>query len=333
MKKKGTKKNDNQVREFRQCVNIKSKKHPDIQCPFAATQGEFCTRHSKNPRRMHLIKVDSADISLESLGQAEYVKKLQRWWRWRIGLRRFMAQGPATNAPDTAENETDLFTLDDVKYIPTIYRWSYCDTRKHIWLFDIRSILMTISEENDGQLLNPYTREYVGEKAETHFHSRWSWLRGRKYCLVHVMEQEMTPEQLWHQKILDTIMKYDMLGYHTAIHWFEELNIRQLWYFYNELWELWYYRMQLSPQVKEQVVPGWSNPNTLLFKWNPQSLLFRNERRWWQNTIIELMDRLVSSSRVKENRVLGALYGITAFAIVSPRVRMFYPWLVEVEGE
>jgi hypothetical protein len=64
-------------------------------------------------------------------------------------------------------------------------------------------------------------------------------------------------------------MKYDMLGYHTCLHWFEELNLRQLAGFYIELWELWFYRLQLNPVVKNQVVPNWSRPDSLLFKWSP----------------------------------------------------------------
>ena len=60
-----------------------------------------------------------------------------------------------------------------------------------------------------------------------------------------------------------------MLGYHTCLHWFEELNLRQLAGFYIELWELWFYRLQLNPVVKNQVVPNWSRPDSLLFKWSP----------------------------------------------------------------
>jgi hypothetical protein len=49
--------------------------------------------------------------------------------------------------------------------------------------------------------------------------------------------------------------------------------------------------------------------------------------------MLELLDRLVSAGQVKEQKILGALYAMTAFAIVSPTVRGAYPWLVEMPGD
>jgi hypothetical protein len=65
----------------------------------------------------------------------------------------------------------------------------------------------------------------------------------------------------------------------------------------------------------------------------PDQLRFRHDKKWWQKIILEIMNRLVSSAELKEHKILGALYGMTAFAIVSPRVRQYYPWLVEMEDD
>jgi hypothetical protein len=214
-----------------------------------------------------------------------------------------------------------------------LYRWSYVDYRKHLWLFDIRSLSMTRAQDSQESLLNPYTREPIDEKWAKHYQERCAWLRSKKYCLVHTFDTEMTPEQLWHQKILDVTMKYDVLGYHTCLNWFEELNPYRLILFYQELFELWYYRLNLSNEVKELVVPNWMKADKMLFKWSPAEIQFRTEKRWLQKVILELLDRLVSSAQLKEHKILGALYGMTAFAIISPRVRQHYPWLVEMEDE
>jgi hypothetical protein len=184
------------------------------------------------------------------------------------------------------------------------------------------------------QVTNPYTREEIPEYAINTFQKRCTWLRKRKYCLVHTNDlAEMSAEQLWHQKVLDTTLKYDMLGYHTSLRWFEELNVQQLNLFYGELWELWFYRLQLSNQIKHQVVPNWNKADTLLFKWSPHEVRNRSDRTWWQKTVLDLLDRFVSSAELKEHKTLGALYGMTAFAIVSPRVRHHYPWLVEMQED
>lgn len=311
----------------RLCANIKSKKHPDVQCQLAATQGEFCARHTKNPVRFKEPVLLSA--SWQDLQQTS-AKKLQLWWRVFVRLRRWCRQGPAANDPTLADNQEDLYTLDSVSTIPTLYRWSYMDEHKHIWIFDVRSLSMLRAEDGNKNLLNPYTRESIPEKAEAKFQERCQFLRARKYCLVHTSDAEMSAEQVWHQKVLDVVQKYDMLGYHTCLSWFEDLQPAALALFYTELWELWNYRLQLSTHIKNQVVPGWNKADTLLFKWLPTEVRNRREKKWWQKVMLEMLDRLVSAGQVKEQKILGALYAMTAFAIVSPTVRGAYPWLVEM---
>jgi len=324
----GRKKNVQQEpRVVRRCANIKSKKLPDARCTSSATQGEFCTRHSKNPHRFQENKsIERMFGHLDTSASA----RIQSWWRQRAGHRRFRKQGSLVHAPSFAENTTDMFTLDPVADIPLLYRWSYKDTKGHRWLFDIRSLSMSAAHGNI--LVNPYTRDPIDGGAEIHFHERCAWLRSKKYCLVQSTEVEMTPEQERQQKILDVIMKYDVLGYHMCIHWFEELCVADLSYLYGELWDLWYYRLQLSPEIKSLVDPNWSTQTNLLFKWRPSELRSRHDIRWWQKIVLELLDRFVSSATLKEHKTLGALYGITAFAIVSPNVRKHYPWLVEFDG-
>ncbi len=325
MPRKGAKKPQETVR---QCANIRSKKHPDARCPLAASQGEFCARHAKKPTRFQETVPLRTALTKK---QEDVIPRLQQWWRSRIGLLRFRRQGPVTNIPEAAENQQDVCTMEATTTIPLMYRWSYKDRKRHFWIFDVRSIWMMRAHE---QLHNPYTREEIPDYALKLFQERCTWLRKRKYCLVHTNDSsEMSAEQLWHQKVLDTTLKYDMLGYHMSLKWFEEMNTAQLRLYFTELWELWFYRLQLSNQIKQQVVPNWNKADSLLFKWTPMEIRNRSDRVWWQRTVLDLMDRFVSSAELKEHKTLGALYGMTAFAIVSPRVRHYYPWLVEMPDD
>lgn len=230
-----------------------------------------------------------------------------------------------------AANETDIYTMEPLEKIPMLYRWSYTDATKHSWLFDVRSLSMMRTSELCSEFYNPYTRELIPLKAATHFATRCAWLLERKYCLLHSPDSELTPEQLWHQRLLDMAMKYDMLGYQMNLSWFEELGFRELSYFYCELFELWYYRLNLSPQIKNLVVPEWASQTAPLFKWIPFQLTTRTDKKWWQRTMLDILNRLVSSATLKEHKTLGALYGMTGFAIVSAKVRQQYPYLVEME--
>jgi hypothetical protein len=313
----------------RQCANIKSKKHPDARCPLAANQGDFCARHSKNPTRFQEEKV----VKVPGNKKNHYAaKKIQHAWRLWAPLLRFKRQGPAVNAPQLAENQTEVFSMEPVSAIPLLYRWSYADSQRHCWLFDLRSLGMMRAKESKPTLENPYTREDISGTALKSFQQRCTQLRAQKYVLMHSAEVELTQEQLWHQQLLDTTIKYDALGYHMAINWFEALNTQQMYLFYFELWELWTYRLQLPAVLKHAVVPGWTNPETPLFKWIPQELRNRRDRIWWQKLILEMLNRFVSAP-LKDHKSLGALYAMTAFAIVSPLVRDSYPYLVEMQDD
>jgi hypothetical protein len=328
MDRMGKKKARKEQTTMRQCANIKSRKHPDIQCPLAASDGEFCARHTKNPTRF-AKKTVPHDNPYSSQYAAE---RLQRWWRIRCPLLRFRRQGPAINFPAIAANQTDIYTLDPVDQIPVLYRWSYADDKKHIWLFDVRSLSMAHTQNSTAtSITNPYTRETLPTAIQDHFRNWCEWLRGRKYCIIHSSTLELTEEQIWHQKVLDTTLKYDRMGYHMCLSWFETLSIRQLAMLYIQLWELWSFRLQLDPQIKAQVVPGWNHTDTLLFKYTLTELYQRTERQWWLRTVLEVLDRLVSSAQTNEHKVLGALYGMTAFAQISQTVRQYYPWLVGAE--
>ena len=319
--KKKVKKVDSTIRL---CSNIRSRKHPDVRCTLAATNGEFCTRHSKNPVRFQeRLKNSISDTNL--FGKEHAVRKIQRMWRQRIIRHRGRNQGLGSCFPEIADNNTEIYNLDPTTSIPMLYRWSYQDKNKHIWIFDIRSLhTMRIQDSRE----NPYTRELLTEAAESHFKKRTQWLLKKKFCLFYTNTEELTPEQKWHQKILDASIKYDMLGYYMCINWFDELTDRQCFQIYTELWELWYYRLQLSSSLKKAVVPNWSNEESLLFKWLPIEIKNRREKKWWQKNLLEVFERLVSGE-TKDSRSMGALYGMTAFAIVSPAVRAHYSWLVQ----
>ena len=311
----------------RQCANIKSKKHPDVQCKYSASEGEFCSRHSNNPKRFQVNKSLTTTISCKK--QIFAAEKIQKMWRSKIGYLRFNKQGPIVVCPELSENQTDMCTLEPVSSIPLLYRWSYADSKKHLWLFDIRSLSMMRSQDTKSQIINPYTRDTIPEKSLTSFLERCTQLRSHKYCLLHVNDIDLSEEQLWYQTLLDVSMKYDALGYHISLKWLDNLNPIEAYALYFELWDLWSYRLQLSRALKHNVVPDWNKGDSLLFKWSPSELQHRRERIWWQKNTVALLTRLVSSKE-KEYRSLGALYGMTAFAMACPSVRDAYPWLLDI---
>lgn len=255
------------------------------------------------------------------MSQTDAASRIQRLWcRFRL-KKRFTFQGPATNFPECADNETELWSLAPVATIPLLYRWSYADAKKHIWIFDIRSLHAMLRTDTAQ---NPYTREAFPDTALAHFQKRSAWLRKQKYCLEHTEEETLTPDQIWHQTLLDMTLKYDALGYYFCIHWFERLRAAQLIQLYVELMELWFFRFNLPPAVKQQIVPQWNTTN-LLFRYSPPELV-GNDLRRLQTRLVEVLDKLVSAP-TKELQSRGAIVGLTGLAFVSPLVAAHYTWL------
>lgn len=322
--KKKAKKTKHVETDIRLCANIRSKRYPDVRCTLAATNGEFCARHTKKPVRFQ-EKLNKNITETNIIGKEILTRKIQKMWRQYVLRHRIRNQGIGTAFPHLSENNTEIYTLESIESIPQLYRWSYKDDKQHIWTFDIRSLhTMRLQDSRE----NPYTREPFTEKAESHFKERTKWLLKRKFCLFYTSTEELTPEQQWHQKTLDVTIKYDMLGYYMCIHWFDELSDKQFLQIYIELWELWNFRLQLSSSLKRAVVPNWNKEESLLFKWLPTEIKKHREKKWWQKIILDIYDRLVSGE-TKESRSMGALYGMTALAIVSPSVRTHYSWLVQ----
>ena len=140
------------TQEFRKCSNVKSRANPDVQCPISATHGDYCSRHYKNPRPFHA----KTAIVTRTYTRSDHasIKRIQAIWRKKTPMRRYRLQGPAANAIDLAMNQTELYSLESIRSIPTPYFISFADARNCIWAFDIRTISYLCSRSKN--IKNPY---------------------------------------------------------------------------------------------------------------------------------------------------------------------------------
>lgn len=317
---------------IRQCLNIKSKKHPNTRCPFNASDGEFCARHSKHPNRFQekspLIKPEEIVYHQIDIDSALLIQKVWKGY----SLRRLVdTQGIASKELSIAQNKTDIYSLEPVETIPILYRWSYIDSKNKSWLFDIRSLNMLYEQDILKMYQNPYTRDTLTHDAITNYQERIQWLLSKKYYVFHIKQEELTEEQVWHQHLLDVFLKLDMLGYYTSLNWFEDLDTLSLCKFYVELYDMWYYHLQLTAQQKANICPETEKP---LFKYGALEMIHQlrrtvpRELKWYQKILLEVIDRLVSEGNTRESRSMGALYVMTAFAKISPDVCRQYHWLI-----
>ena len=121
----------------------------------------------------------------------------------------------------------------------------------------------------------------------------------------------------------------DELGNYTQEDWFLNIsNSADFIIFLRELYDIWSYRAQLTSEVKMRI----SN-STNLFTGINFGLLNTNvftgtvgyERL--MNLALTVMERFVFSAINTEDRVLGAIYVLSALTLVSNEAAAALPWL------
>lgn len=189
--------------------------------------------------------------------------------------------------------------------------------------------LLTLYEKNSEPVLqNPYTRENFPEPCIENFRRRILFLRNHKYVLSYNVNQDMTPDQLWHQRILDVIMKLDGLGFHTCVSWFEELASSDLLKFYIVLYELWHSDRITPPHVRNMIVQDYDTTTEgRVFDRNPR-LHGGHDKRWWQNLLLHTIECLITKGVDKDSKTWGAVLVIRAYSFVNIHIQRQYHWLL-----
>lgn len=312
--------------EFRKCLNRKSRTNPDVQCPLSATQGDYCSRHFKNPRPF-TKKTETLDTTrMYTRSEHNSIKKIQRFWKCFAPYRRFFLQGPAVNAPDIAINSTELYSLEPIHTISPTYFISFSDNFKAIWVFDIRTLVQTMATGFPSQ--NPYNRVELTPRAKDKIHRRIEWLRSRKYNILHVSTDILTPVQAWNQAVLDIFLKIESLGFYVSCEWYHNMNITDHMNFYKKLYELWNWRLNLSRAEKEVIVPGHMSGISRIFRFDPSDKIEKGTT-WWEKSNLNLISSFITRAHDKENRKLGAMYILMALVQVSSSAAISLPWILE----
>jgi hypothetical protein len=308
------------------CLSIKSRKHKNNQCPYLATKGDFCSRHYKNPQRFQKKEAECSHVHTRS--EHSSAKRIQVFWRTQIQRYKKCLFGPAFYCTKLSSNETEISTLEPIEKIPQVYFFSFRDTNGICWSFDLRSLNHLLLE--DTALKNPYTREPLQESTRTRISLCNEFLKRREIPCFYNLQENLKPTQLWNQRVLELFLKLDSLGYRGSTQWFETMTLLQQEKLYRRLYILWNYRLGLTPQEKETIIPGHQSNATKLFKWTPDTIENRtHDLLWWKKHNLELLSKFVSTTKDKSKQGLGALYVLMGFASIVREVGEAYPWILE----
>ena len=134
---------------------------------------------------------------------------------------------------------------------------------------------------------------------------------------------KLTKEQQFDQDLLRVFDIYDNLKYYTDVDWFKKLNIISLRRLYMEVQDIWRFRAGLNNITRNNIVPG---ANIFLLRKYELYKLNLNQLRY---TLLNEMETIATRGVTQSDKVLGALFMITALVIVSPRARLAYPDLYQ----
>ncbi len=236
-------------------------------------------------------------------------------------------RGPAYYNRLLCNNETDFFTLENMKEIDNYQFISYKNENGIIYGYDIVS-LYNLIVKNGKSTTNPYDRSNFPSYLLSNIKKLKSLSKALNYNMKINIEQEKTEDKkkIIEFKIISLFQKIDEHGFITNIQWFNSLSRSALLKYIRELGDIWNYRAQLSNETKRNICPPSGNP-----------FIYFNNHNFYGNinvdqlklSILKVMEALVNNGNSIENRSLGAFYVLSALTLVNNDAAESLPWLYQ----
>ena len=245
--------------------------------------------------------------------------RIQSLWRKYSIRNKIYYHGLCVLNKTKCNNMGDFCSMDNCNEIEDKYFFSYKDLDKFYYGFDIRSLnkLVTINKLR----YNPYTRNEFSILDLDRINRLIKLL---KYDNMEIDDgiSTLTPQQKYNQRVISIFQKIDELNNYTNVNWFNNLNLHQLKYLYQEIEDIWSYRANLTKKKKKTIIPNggiFSRPMKLI--WSIKDI---NKIR---NILLDDIDKLVSMGITEADKSLGALYFLTGMVIVSKECAQALPYL------
>lgn len=302
-----------------QCISIKSKKYSSLRCPNTSSRGDFCAKHCKTK----IIWIST--VKPFTHRKKEAAKKIFRFFVhfWRRKAR--AVRGPLLYIMNKSHNDIDIYTLDPISTIPFTYHFSYIDSSKRAWTYDMRFLLQLLRHDSD--LKNPFTQDLIEDHVVKRLQQRSKTLINQRIPIIYTDPEGLTPEQMWNQKVLHIFLTLNTLGYGANVIWFESMSRLQHLRFYIRLYEMWN-ETGISHTEKERIVPGHMLADSPLFRWTPEAISEQTrDIKWWRKQSLGLMNAFLTRGQERDTQGCGALYILTSLVAVHPKAAEAYPWL------
>lgn len=219
-------------------------------------------------------------------------------------------------------NETDFLTIEPINTIPFKQFFSYeektCDLN-HLYGFDIVSINMLFKMNKDAT--NPYTRKMFDPTLLKRFNKMSRLSKILHLNIITDIKEDVKPFEL---RCLDLFQKINELGHYSNHLWFLELQKRHLIKFARDLYDIWFYRCQLTNETHHNISPR-GNP----FRFISIYTLQDQTEEELKLKILNIMEEMVYYGIDLDSKNLGAYYILGALTITNRNAANALPWLFE----
>ncbi len=249
----------------------------------------------------------------------ELIVKIQKFIKNKILQNNIKLRGPGFIDRSLCHNNEDFFTYDDKESIEDNYFISFKDSHNLVWCFDVRSLNKLL--ENDNK--NPYTRELFHDDFLEKINKITHLLKVKNLKLNYNSEIIKERKENIKQITVDLFSEIEISGYDCNINWFLDLNLRLLKKLYRILEDIWNYRAQLSPEIKNNMVP----PDGAIFNVSLNHIDRILSRRELQQIIINDVSKF-KNAITPSDKTLGFMYFLMGLGHVSNGCYDSYPWLI-----
>lgn len=246
--------------------------------------------------------------------------KIQKFVRNNLKLFQNNKRGPGYFNLKLCVNDCDFYTCETLDEVDMKYFISYRDDDNFVYWFDARSIIK-LSEYNTN-VINPFSMKPIPAKLITYSKEIIDDLKTVKNYESN--EDVLTEEQKFKNRIVDVFSKIDDLDNYTNSEWFSTLTLYHLKVLYSKLYIIWKQKAELNDYQRNIIVPNYKSQKLLALPINR----INKSHREMQILLLDTFEKLITSAVRKDDRVLGAMYVLSALAHVSKPCAETYHWLV-----
>lgn len=273
-------------------------------------------------------KNELVDRIYEFLLHSFYSIKIQTIYRKHIVKQFFKLAGPGFTKRENCKNDTDFFTLEELKEIRTGQFFSFKENN-NIWGFNVLSIYNLFLKSNCKDVFNPYTRDKISNDIYENikkFIKISKLLKFETNVVINKDNKNISEKKQNENKCLELFQIINELGNYSDYSWFINLNRVELIQFIRELVDIWEYRASLTLDVKKQICSPYGNP----FRFNNlRNLNTTTSLVQIQKMALTIIHQLITKGVTQEHCNLGASYVLCALTLVSTPAAESLPWLYQ----